>query len=133
MTLPPFPAQPSDTPWPAQDWPRGDLPASADSAKLTALLDTAFAPAAAGPMGETHAFLAIHRGRIVAERYAGGEHTATSTYPSWSMAKSITQLLIGFLAAEGRIELELAGGHRLRVVGSYDPEALARLIRGLGS
>jgi len=36
-------------------------------------------------------------------------------------------------AGEGLIELELAGGHRLRVVGSYDPEALARLIRGLGS
>ena len=35
------------------------------------------------------------------------------------------------LASEGRIELELAGGHRLRIVGSYDPEALARLIRGL--
>ena len=34
-------------------------------------------------------------------------------------------------APEGRIELELAGGHRLRIVGSYDPEALARLIRGL--
>ncbi len=37
------------------------------------------------------------------------------------------------LASEGRIELELAGGHRLRIVGSYDPEALARLIRGLAS
>jgi len=36
-------------------------------------------------------------------------------------------------AAEGRIELELAGGHRLRIVGSYDPEALARLIRGLSA
>ena len=35
------------------------------------------------------------------------------------------------LAAEGLIELELAGGHRLQVVGSYNPEALARLIRGL--
>jgi len=35
------------------------------------------------------------------------------------------------LAAEGLIELELAGGHRLRIVGTYDPEALARLIRGL--
>ena len=35
------------------------------------------------------------------------------------------------LAAEGLIELELAGGHRLRIVGSYDPEALVRLIRGL--
>ena len=32
---------------------------------------------------------------------------------------------------EGQIEIEIAGGHRLRVSGSYDPEALARLIRGL--
>ena len=29
------------------------------------------------------------------------------------------------------LEIELAGGHRLRVSGSYDPEGLARLIRGL--
>ena len=29
------------------------------------------------------------------------------------------------------IEIDIAGGHRLRVCGSYDPEALARLIRGL--
>ncbi len=35
------------------------------------------------------------------------------------------------LAAESRIEIELAGGHRMRISGSYDPEALARLIRGL--
>ena len=32
---------------------------------------------------------------------------------------------------DGQIEVELAGGHRLRISGSYDPEALARLIRGL--
>ena len=31
----------------------------------------------------------------------------------------------------GCIDMELAGGHRLRITGSYDPEALARLIRGL--
>jgi len=29
------------------------------------------------------------------------------------------------------IEIELAGGHRMRISGSYDPEALTRLIRGL--
>ena len=29
------------------------------------------------------------------------------------------------------IEIELAGGHRMRISGGYDPEALARLIRGL--
>ena len=34
-------------------------------------------------------------------------------------------------AADNCIEIELAGGHRMRISGGYDPEALARLIRGL--
>jgi transposase len=34
-------------------------------------------------------------------------------------------------AADGQIEIELAGGRRMRISGSYDPEALARLIREL--
>lgn len=34
-------------------------------------------------------------------------------------------------AADSQIEIELVGGHRMRISGSYDPEALARLIRGL--
>ena len=34
-------------------------------------------------------------------------------------------------ATDGQIEIELAGGHRLRISGAYDAEALARLIRGL--
>ena len=29
------------------------------------------------------------------------------------------------------LEIETAGGHRLRISGSYDPGALSRLIRGL--
>ncbi len=33
--------------------------------------------------------------------------------------------------ADGLIELELASGHRLRISGSYDPEAIARLVRHL--
>ncbi|KAF0163880.1 MAG: putative transposase [bacterium] len=32
---------------------------------------------------------------------------------------------------DNHIEIELAGGHRMRISGGYDPEALARLIRGL--
>lgn len=31
----------------------------------------------------------------------------------------------------GAIEIDTLGGHRLRISGSYDPDALARLIRGL--
>jgi transposase len=34
-------------------------------------------------------------------------------------------------SAETHIEIELSGGHRMRISGTYDPEALARLIRGL--
>jgi transposase len=33
--------------------------------------------------------------------------------------------------AQSAIEIDIAGGHRLRIIGGYDPEALARLIRGL--
>jgi len=33
--------------------------------------------------------------------------------------------------ADNPIEIDLAGGHRMRISGGYDPEALARLIRGL--
>ena len=35
--------------------------------------------------------------------------------------------------AQSTIEIDIAGGHQLRIVGSYDPEALARLIRGLST
>ncbi len=31
----------------------------------------------------------------------------------------------------GAIEIDIASGHRLRIVGTYDPDALVRLIRGL--
>jgi transposase len=34
---------------------------------------------------------------------------------------------------ESCIEIELAGGHRMRISGGYDPEALARLLRGLSA
>ena len=34
-------------------------------------------------------------------------------------------------AAENHIEIDPAGGHRMRISGRYDPEALAWLIRGL--
>jgi transposase len=32
---------------------------------------------------------------------------------------------------QSAIEIDIAGGHRLRIIGGYAPEALARLIRGL--
>ncbi len=42
-----------------------------------------------------------------------------------------TAAALAIASAGNHIEIELAGGHRMRISGSYDPEALARLIRGL--
>ena len=39
--------------------------------------------------------------------------------------------LLAAPARDNLIEIELAGGHRMRITGGYDPEALTRLIRGL--
>lgn len=36
-------------------------------------------------------------------------------------------------AVPNHIEIELAGGHRMRISGCYDPDTLARLIRGLSA
>ncbi len=36
-------------------------------------------------------------------------------------------------SADNRIKIELAGGHSLKISGTYDPDALARLIRGLSA
>lgn len=36
-------------------------------------------------------------------------------------------------STDTQIEIDLAGGHRLRITGPYDPELLARLIRGLSA
>ncbi len=35
------------------------------------------------------------------------------------------------VAVPGEIEVELVGGDRLKIIGSYDPDALAQLIRGM--
>ncbi len=54
---------------------------------------------------ETRALLVLHNGRIVAQRYAPGYHENTR-FISWSMAKTITGVMIGQLVADGRLRLD---------------------------
>ncbi|MEY4670673.1 MAG: hypothetical protein RLZZ415_552 [Pseudomonadota bacterium] len=54
---------------------------------------------------ETRAVLVLRDGRIVAERYAPGYHENTR-FISWSMAKTVTGVLIGLLVSDGRLRLD---------------------------
>lgn len=90
------------TPWPMGDvLPKAPLPAHVDTAKLRMATDAAFA----NPAGLTAAFVVVHDGRIVAERYAHGAHQDMQL-ESWSMGKSITGTLIGRLIQMGALRLE---------------------------
>lgn len=90
--LVPLPPQPADVPWPTVEWPTGPLPTTVPAAQLEAAL--AVTADKATPLGETRAVVVVQHGRIVAERYAPG-FTADTRLISWSMAKSVTQALLG--------------------------------------
>lgn len=49
----------------------------------------------------------------------------------YSHAEAARPILPSNVLPDCLLEIEIAGGHRLRISGSYDPEALARLLRGL--
>jgi CubicO group peptidase (beta-lactamase class C family) len=92
----------STMPWPMGDvLPTTPLPGEIDTVKLRDAVDAAFAT----PAGLTAGFVVVHKGRIVAERYANGAHKDMQL-ESWSMGKSITGTLIGLLVQQGALRLD---------------------------
>ena len=87
--------------WPAGDGNQSGRFADVDYAKVAAATDSAFA----NPAGLTAAFVVVHKGRIIAERYAQGANRDMQL-ESWSMGKSIMGTLIGRLVQLGAITLE---------------------------
>ncbi|HSN72950.1 MAG TPA: serine hydrolase [Steroidobacteraceae bacterium] len=103
-TLPAFPAQAPDLD--GEPWPTGDRDATADpgpaGTALAKVLDRAFA-GDYGPGTRTTGAVIVHRGRIVAERYADGfgPHVSQRT---WSVAKSLASTVIGVATHRGIID-----------------------------
>lgn len=56
-------------------------------------------------VGETRAAVLMHGGAIAAERYGEG-YDADTRFVSWSMAKTVTSVMIGMLVADGKLELD---------------------------
>lgn len=103
-SLLPLLPHPEGLPWPTEDWPRGEIDPKADHAAIGRLLDHAFGPTEPEDLERTHGVVIIHRGELVAERYA---HDQDPDEPcaSWSMAKSITSALIGILVRDGKLDI----------------------------
>ena len=100
-----------------------------------AMIDFAFSPQALEVLGETQALVIIHGGRLVHERY-GGPSGPNETNPSWSMAKSITQALVGIAVGDGKLDITApadapewaaAGDPRAAIT----PDLLLRMSSGL--
>jgi CubicO group peptidase (beta-lactamase class C family) len=56
-------------------------------------------------LGETRAVVVMAQGKIAAERYAPG-YDKNTRFVSWSMAKSVTGVLIGMLVSDGLLALD---------------------------
>lgn len=99
-----FPLQPhpESLEWPTDAWDTGNMPEETAVA-VNDLIAAAMAGEKTDTMGETRAVVVIHQGELVAEAYRGGVGPETKQV-SWSMAKSITQALVGRAVHLGLIE-----------------------------
>ena len=113
----PLPAQPASVPWPTKEWPAGPVPARAAAAVEKALAATAVTDPL---LGETRAVVIVQGGRLLAERYRPGFGPDTPLV-SWSMAKSITQAMVGVAARLGLVHPDEAMGNPRWPAG--DPRA----------
>ncbi len=99
-----LPQQPEGLPWPGDAWPHAELDPRVDRKALDRLLDHAFSDSEPDDLERTHGVVIVQRGAIVAERYAR-DTAPEDAFLSWSMAKSITNSLIGILVHKGKLDI----------------------------
>lgn len=89
--------------------PAAPLPEAApdDSVRLAlvAIVERAFAEPDSARPRRTQAIVVLHKGRVVAERYAPGIGPETRLL-GWSMTKSVMNALVGILVRNGRLSLD---------------------------
>lgn len=97
---------------------------------LQAAVDDAFAENVPDAPRHTKAVLVLHRGRVLAERYASG-YGPTTPVLGFSMSKSVTSALVGILVRDGKLRpdtpVPLAGN----APGGITLEHLLRMTSGL--
>jgi len=104
VSMPPFPTQPDDVPWPTEDWVVAEFPAEVDKTIVDEATDVAFAD---GGPDRVRAVVIVHEGSIVYERYSPSLTDGPDVVmPSYSMAKSVAAALVGIQVGDGQLELD---------------------------
>ncbi|MDO8908276.1 MAG: serine hydrolase [Pseudohongiella sp.] len=103
-----FPAKPElpDAPWPLGT--QVELPEALDGvdiAAINAAVEKSFEDMEPDQNIDTRAVIVIHKGRIIAEKYAE-PFSADMPQLGWSMTKTVTAALTGLLAADGLVHLD---------------------------
>ena len=133
---PPEPASYEKIPWPMGDLlPSSSMPANIDTVKINSAVEELFVEANPKKKLYTRAVLVVYDGRIIAERYAEGI-TKDTRLLSWSIAKSVTNAMIGILTKQGKINIKAPAavpewqnaGDARRVI---TPDQLLRMSSGL--
>jgi CubicO group peptidase (beta-lactamase class C family) len=95
-------ATPAETPLSQQALAAVTADAGAPKDQLARALDDIFT---AQGVGETRAVVVMANGKLAAERYAPG-YDKDTRFVSWSMAKTVTGVLIGMLVSDGLLALD---------------------------
>lgn len=103
--LPPLEGSPSTILWPDGDLVKNNkrIPKGVNKNALDEAVEWSFNRAS--PEQTTISVLIVHKGKIIAERYADGFDHTTKTR-TWSTAKSIATTLIGMLVDRGQMKLD---------------------------
>jgi len=101
---------PAEAPPESLLWPKGSkveleaLPGGVNKKKLDEAMEFAFTDRTPGKPVGTRAVVVVHKGRIIAERYADGFSQYTPLL-GWSMTKSVTNALIGILVRQEKLDI----------------------------
>lgn len=85
--------------------PAGYTVLSAEAARFRDAIDPLFDSETGPEIGETRALIVLRDGKVIAERYGPGFGPDTRLL-SWSLAKTVTGMLVGIMDGDGRLALD---------------------------
>ncbi len=125
--------EPADLPWPRGDRLSEVTPVGFDAPALAAAVESAFGELDPAIHRRTRAVIVLHRGEIIAERYAPGFDVSTRLL-GWSMTKSVLATLVGIQSGRGRLALDAPApiaAWRSDARAAITPDELLRMTSGL--